>query len=427
MNDKLISFCIATAKNEKHYLELLLNSLKINLYNKNHEIIIFIDSDNQNTENWLLTQKSHFKDIIIIKNTCKIPIGSQINVTYMFAKAKHDIVCYLQSDMVISEHLDKHILDSINENTIVSITRIEPPVHPEAPEKIVKNFGTVPDEFNYNEFIAYSNSIKSPKITEFYFAPFALYKKKWLEIGGYDTWFRASREDTDILLRLSLLGVKFIQIWSTFVYHFTCVSSRCPQFWLEKNKEKEELRKTTDIIEVRKFLYKWKRFDHTTNAEKLYKYNVSANIKNSVSNPDFILDNYYLFEKIVVDNEQICDSLLKEFETQSLLYNLRAHIDISDWKKYSYLYRKDGGKFNKTPTSIENDDIILNLDLNMVDQNIYNNLSNLQDILHSSLNEGDTGEYELDGLNIKVNNFRNRICDNIYCKNPPIDLKFNIL
>ena len=46
---QLISFCINTAVNELDYLKLLFKSLQDNLSNLNHEIIVFIDSDNQGT------------------------------------------------------------------------------------------------------------------------------------------------------------------------------------------------------------------------------------------------------------------------------------------------------------------------------------------------------------------------------------------
>ena len=46
---KKISFCINTAKNELNHIKLLFDSLKYNLKDKTHEIIVFVDSDNQNT------------------------------------------------------------------------------------------------------------------------------------------------------------------------------------------------------------------------------------------------------------------------------------------------------------------------------------------------------------------------------------------
>jgi len=51
-----ISFCINTAKNELEYIKLLFKSLKENLKLDQHKIIVFIDTDNEGTFEWLLEQ-----------------------------------------------------------------------------------------------------------------------------------------------------------------------------------------------------------------------------------------------------------------------------------------------------------------------------------------------------------------------------------
>ena len=65
---KLISFCINTAVNELEYIKLLFKSLQDNLSTLEHEIIVFIDSDNQGTFEWLLEQKQIFLNLKILKN-----------------------------------------------------------------------------------------------------------------------------------------------------------------------------------------------------------------------------------------------------------------------------------------------------------------------------------------------------------------------
>jgi hypothetical protein len=71
----------------------------------------------------------------------------------MFDAAKNDIVCYLQSDMVVGKDLDVHIGNDLSDvNTVLSFTRIEPPLHPPSPEKIVENIGITPEEFNFDKF-----------------------------------------------------------------------------------------------------------------------------------------------------------------------------------------------------------------------------------------------------------------------------------
>jgi len=123
-----ISFCINTSQNEKEYIELLLQSLLNGIDVNIHEIIIFVDSDNQNTTGMLLEQKSLFPKLKIIKNNGD-PIGYQKNINYMFEIATHERVSYLQSDMVVSLKYDEAILSHLKDNMILSATRVEPPLH----------------------------------------------------------------------------------------------------------------------------------------------------------------------------------------------------------------------------------------------------------------------------------------------------------
>ena len=124
MKDKL-TFCIASAKNEKEYTKLLIKSLKENTSIKNHEILIFLDSDNQNSyEDFLKIQKD-LPNLKIHRNETGFPVGGQRNVSIMFYHAKNDIVCYLQSDMVVGRNFDINILKNMKEeNTVLCCTRI---------------------------------------------------------------------------------------------------------------------------------------------------------------------------------------------------------------------------------------------------------------------------------------------------------------
>ena len=62
-----ITFCIATANNEKEYVTLLINSLKEHTQIDTHEVLVFIDSDNEGTFEWLLEQKLQFKNLRVQK------------------------------------------------------------------------------------------------------------------------------------------------------------------------------------------------------------------------------------------------------------------------------------------------------------------------------------------------------------------------
>ena len=76
---KKISFLINCSNDTLSHLKLLVNSLRSNLKSDEHEIIIFVDSDNEGTFDWLMTQKEYFKDLKIITHKVKPCIGYSRN------------------------------------------------------------------------------------------------------------------------------------------------------------------------------------------------------------------------------------------------------------------------------------------------------------------------------------------------------------
>jgi glycosyltransferase involved in cell wall biosynthesis len=118
--------------------------------------------------------------------------------------------------------------------TIVSLTRIEPPLHPAGPEKETYDWGTEPEDFNESAFLQWFTDPgptgfkpKRADPTNGIFAPWAFFIKDFQEIGGHDPLYRPqSKEDSDIFNRFKLNGCTFIQTWKGFAYHMTCRGSR---------------------------------------------------------------------------------------------------------------------------------------------------------------------------------------------------------
>jgi hypothetical protein len=81
-----------------------------------------------------------------------------------------------------------------------------------------------------------------------------------------------------------------IQTWQANVYHFTCVSSRGKNWFDENNqkaKDRVELQKIADGIEIRRFLKKWGVFNH--GEQKLKKMDIDLVIKDDKQlNPLFV-------------------------------------------------------------------------------------------------------------------------------------------
>ena len=256
------------------YIELLMTSLLNGTDVKLHDYIVFVDSDNQETTELLLANKCDFPNLTIIKNNGD-PVGYAGNINYMFSKAKHEIVSLLQSDMVVCLDYDKKVLTHLADNQILCSTRCEPPLHSQFDNPVTfgRNFGVIPDEFQYEDYLKFSEANKNTtKLTDYFFAPFTLYKRLWNDIGGHDVSFKKSREDSDIALRLALNKVEFKQCWDAMVYHFTCTSSRGIQWWAAENQAKEVVRQQNDRIEMERFLKKWGVFIHPTSPSEVERF-----------------------------------------------------------------------------------------------------------------------------------------------------------
>jgi len=153
------------------------------------------------------------------------------------------------------EEIDKYL----KEGVVVSLTRVEPPLHPAGVEKIIKDFGIEPEELKEQELLDWYNRYNPPyETTEGVFAPWAITRKDFEEIGGHDFMFRPqSKEDSDIFNRLHLNGVKFIQTWKGLVYHLTSRGSRFnPMAGGGIGKDSPEWQYTT-TKNMREFIRKW--------------------------------------------------------------------------------------------------------------------------------------------------------------------------
>jgi GT2 family glycosyltransferase len=420
---KKISFCINTAKNELNHIKLLFSSLKQNLSDTTHEIIVFIDSDNQGTSDWLLEQKEIFPNLKILQNTLPVCYGYARNINEMFKFASNEIVSYLQSDMVISKNYDIDILKNLEDNMILCSTRIEPPLHGNSGEKHTYDFGTNPTNFDLNKFNEYAESIKEDKITEYFFAPFTLYKNVWLSIGGHNTLYRRSREDSDILIRLVLNDVKIKQTWNALVYHFTCTSSRGPEWFNKENQQAQErvqLQQQADYIEMHRIIRKWGKFQHNTT--KLKSYNISAIIHN-INNEQSLHTLFNIesaFYKVYIDQENIISLAQTVYDNMHTPANKLLSISNEDWKTYGYMYNQTLAKdrlFVLTD-DVQNDDIIIEFDISKcTTDHIMNFISKLQYIIENTPEEG---LFEHDIFKIKINKHIDRAAEKIQISNPDI-------
>ena len=258
---KSISFIIPS-RNNRHYLKWCYESIRKNS-TVEHEICIADDASTDGTLEQVLDWMKRDKNIKLHVNKGPERLGLTILYDLLVNDySTHDIVMFFHSDMYLCPHADEMIDKYLEPGKVVSLTRIEPPLHPEGPEKLVEDFGMEPEEFKEKKLLKYveefRKGVNGRDITTGIFAPWALYKKDFQEIGGHDVLFTPqSKEDSDIFNRMHLKGYEFIQTWRGFVYHMTSRGSRFnPMAGGAPGKDSPEWQHTT-TKNMRNFIRKW--------------------------------------------------------------------------------------------------------------------------------------------------------------------------
>lgn len=218
-----ITFCIPSKSNLR-YLKTCIPSIRKNAYRKDHDIIVFVDSDEDGTIDWLEQVKDQYNLTYHINpNLNKSLYGIGKAYDFCIEKSVTDIFMIFHADMMLGKNADLYAYNCLKEKTVVCSTRVEPPIHPNNGEKIQIDFGMWPEEWKEDEFNKYvEEHLSDPKITEGIFAPWMMYKKEYLKIlGGHDPIMHSCREDSDLFNRMLLAGFSFVQPWNSLVYHLT--------------------------------------------------------------------------------------------------------------------------------------------------------------------------------------------------------------
>ena len=267
--DKTISF-IQPSRNNLRYLKWSYNSIRKNLGYR-HEICWADDFSDDGTWKWMQEIADKDKNVKIYRNEGPKRLGHTILYDTLVDMATNDIVMIYHADMYACPGMDVQVLRHLQRGKVVSATRIEPPLHPDGPEKILKDFGIEPEEFKELELLKFVDKrLEETKDNDFetsqgIFAPWAIYKDDFQAIGGHDPLYAPqSKEDSDIFNRFQLAGYETIQTWKGFVYHMTCRGSRfkdgamrnpAGQVFMKGRESSEWL--AQNLRSTRNFIRKW--------------------------------------------------------------------------------------------------------------------------------------------------------------------------
>ena len=221
---KKLTFCVPSKSNLR-YLKTCIPSIRKNAHREDHDIIVFVDSDEDGTVDWLKHNAKKWN----IKYFVNPELGESLYgigraYDYCIEQAETDVVMIFHADMMLGKDADLHAYKHLSEGKVVCATRIEPPLHPNGGEKILRDYGIWPEEFKEEAFDMYVDQLieeNKDKTTTGIFAPWMVYKEDILVIGGHDPMLKSCREDSDLFNRFKLKGYKLIQSWDSLVYHLT--------------------------------------------------------------------------------------------------------------------------------------------------------------------------------------------------------------
>ena len=250
-----ITFIVPTYNNLR-YLKNAIRSIRTHAGNE-HEIVVLDDASADGTEEWLLQLKDPQMKIWVNRSDKRL--GHTITYNLGAHLASSEIISILHADMFIGPNYVENALKHLDPYTVVSATRIEPPLHPSGLEKITKDFGMWPEEFKEQEFldfVATEQKERKDQTTRGIFAPWFIHRDDFLEIGGHDSLFAPfPYEDSDIFQRFMLAGYGIVQSRDALVYHLTCRGHK----WTDPN----QLGKVDDSFEKaeaaarKNYLRKW--------------------------------------------------------------------------------------------------------------------------------------------------------------------------
>ena len=389
IDERTISF-IQPSRNNLKYLKWSYESIRKNL-DPIHEICWADDFSDDGTWEWMQETAKKDGNIKITRNEGPNRLGHTILYDTLVDMATNDIVMIYHADMYACPGMDDYVLNHLQgcPGTVVSATRIEPPLHPDGPEKILKDFGIEPEEFDERgliEFVMDYNSKNHDRPTKGIFAPWAIYKEDFQSIGGHDPLYAPqSKEDSDIFNRFVLNGYDLVQTWRGFVYHMTCRGSRfkdgalrnpAGQVFMKGRESSEWL--AQNLRSTRNFIRKWGHM--VQHDDMMYptippKYDIGFIVKNC--NEDLLKELEPWCSTIYVD----CDykNYIRD-EQPNTEFNLSDRIKPFENEK--------------------NNEILVEFDCNQLNANNFQILVKLSEILQES---GEVGvmEYEIFKFNIQ--------------------------
>lgn len=401
------------SRNGVEFLEWSYNSIRKNQGNHFVEILVLDDkSDKDNTWEWCLKTMELDANFKAFKNNRIGRLGISGGFKFLSQQATQEVILHWHNDMFLCEGVFDVVSKvlyqedgSRNEQNVVCLTRIEPPIYGTGVEKIVWKDAPIEledwDELKFLNALPALKESWNNKSTQGHFVPFFMFREQYNGLGSndVDNFPLQAREDSDFAFRLILAGFKTIQI-PEFTFHFASRGNRRSKHesnsfadnpaWSEINAKS-----------TRNFIRKWQTIDFHDQYLKPTppkRYQIG-----------FVLHNANL--NLIYNLEPWCDSLYLSNTSQAV-------ID-------EYLKLEQGNtKFNLKDKVVNSysealANIIVEIDGNRLADYDFKNIYSLSQILTDS---ADLGDFELGNLKLNIKSLQTYESDLIVCKNKGITL-----
>lgn len=371
---------IQPSRNNLKYLKWSYDSVRKN-GGPEVEVCVADDFSNDGTWEWCQERMAADPNFKAIRNEGPTRLGHTILYDRLINEvATRSIVGIWHADMYMTPGTVEKIVEYVKPGVVVSLTRIEPPLHPPGPEKVLMDFKTEPEDFNEEEFLKWYKGYQFTargKTTEGIFAPWFLLKEDFQAIQGHDPLYAPqSKEDSDIFNRFLLNGHSFVQLWEAAVYHMTCRGSRFNPTLTEVGKNSSEW-EAQNMRSTKNFIRKW---GHFVKHDALMKPVVPSkyDIGFRVTNCDI---------RALTALEPWCSTISSDASYAKWLEEEQKNT------KFDLLKR-----VKPWNTALDND-IVVEFDMSKFTQESFNLIQQLPEIITES---GEVGEFELDAFKIKI-------------------------
>jgi glycosyltransferase involved in cell wall biosynthesis len=362
----MISFIIPSYNNLKHLKNV---HASIRKHAPQAEVILLDDGSTDGTWEWIweVAEAHQQREVKCYRSLERV--GHTLLYDKGIEMATNDVVGILHADMIIGPNYIENTIKHLQPGKVVCATRIEPPLHPEGKEKIIRDFGI---DFNtldvpaFEKFAAEMQKLHKDETTRGMFAPWIIYKKDFQAIGGHDPLFAPfPYEDSDIFQRWILAGYELIQSRDAFVYHLTCRGHR----WNNEIGKDDNYYKVVSQRAARNYIRKWGSWiknDQYQYPVISHKYNVAFVVRSCNSSMLEALEPWC--DRIYIEDDmQVLTSFYLEREQPNTKFDLK--------KRVLSLSHHD---------PIRENDVVLDFDLKNFTGDSWHILQNIADILTES-------------------------------------------